>query len=101
MSERIIKLIVVALGILIILALSALLYGMYIKISSKSFEIEKYPENISFFLNKEDNIENIQVIDNKRILITLKNNNQLIGLIYDIDNKKIIQRLTKENLDEN
>ena len=68
---------------------------MYTKFSSKLLEMEKYPENISFFLNKEDNIENIQVIDNKRILITLKNNNQLIGLIYDIDNKKIIQRLTK------
>ena len=83
------------LGILIILALSALLYGMYIKISSKSFEIEKYPENISLFLNNEDNIENFQVIDKKRILITVKNSNQLIGLIYDIDNKKITQRLTK------
>ena len=95
MSEKLIKSIVVLLGILIILALSALLYGMYIKISPKSFEIEKYPENISLFLNNEDYIESFQVIDNKRILITLKNNNQLIGLIYDIDNKKIIQRLTK------
>ena len=95
MSEKIIKSIVVVLGILIILALLALLYGMFTKISSKSSKIEKYPENISLFLNNEDNIENFQVIDKKRILIIVKNNNQLIGLIYDIDNKKIIQRLTK------
>ena len=74
----------------------ALLYGMYIKISSKSLEIERYPEKISLFLNNADNIENFQVIDKNRILITMKkNNNQLIGLIYDIDKKKIIQRLTK------
>ena len=73
---------------------------MYIKISSKSFEIEKYPENISLFLNNEDIIESFQVIDKKRILISVKNNNQLIGLIYDIDNKKIIQKLTKYNSDE-
>ena len=95
MSEKIIRLIVVSLGVLIILALSALLYGMYTKISSKSYEIEKYPENISLFLNNEDIIENFQVLDKKRVLITIKSNNQLIGLIYDIDNKKIIQRLTK------
>ena len=95
MSEKAIKLIVIVLGILIILALLALLYGMFTKISSKSSKIEKYPENISLFLNNEDNIENFQVIDKKRILIIVKNNNQLIGLIYDIDNKKIIQRLTK------
>ena len=63
MTEKIIKLIVAVLGILIILALSALLYGMYIKISSKSSKIEKYPENISLFLNNEDNIESFQVID--------------------------------------
>ena len=95
MSEKVIKLIVIVLGILIILALLALLYGMFTKISSKSSKIIKYPENISLFLNNEDNIENFQVIDKKRILIIVKNNNQLIGLIYDIDNKKIIQRLTK------
>jgi hypothetical protein len=95
MSRKIIKSIVVILGILIILALSALLYGIYIKISFKSSEIENYPENISFLLHNEDNIENLQVIDNNKILITVENNNQLIGLIYDIDKKKIIQRLTK------
>ena len=92
--------IVTSLGILIILALLTLLYGMYIKISSKSSKIEKYPENISLFLNNEDHIENFQVIDKKRILITLNNKNQLIGLVYDIDNKKVIQILTKQNLDE-
>ena len=95
MSKNIIKSIVIVLGILILLAFSALLYGIYIKISFKSSEIEKYPENISFFLNNEDHIESFQVIDKKRILIIVKNNNQLIGLIYDIDNKKIVQRLTK------
>ena len=57
--------------------------------------MEKYPENILLFLNNEDNIVDFQVIDKKRILITVKNDNQLIGLIYDIDNKKIIQRLIK------
>ncbi len=68
---------------------------MYTKISSKSLEIEKYPENISLLLDNEDHIENFQVIDKKKILITIKKNNQLIGWIYDIDDKKIIQRLTK------
>ena len=100
MSEKIIKLIVVILGILILIAFLVIIYGMYIKISSKSFKIEKYPDNISFFLNNEDIIENFQVIDKKSILITVKNNNQLIGLIYDINKKKVIQRLTNVNIDE-
>ena len=30
-----------------------------------------------------------------RILVTIKNQDQLIGLIYDINNKKIIQKLDK------
>ena len=68
---------------------------MYTKISSNFVKIENYPENISLLLNNNDRIENFQVIDDTKILITVKKNNQLIGLIYDIDNKKIIQRLTK------
>ena len=68
---------------------------MYTKISSNFVKIENYPENISLLMNNNDRIENFQVIDEKNILITVKKNNQLIGLIYDIDNKKIIQRLTK------
>lgn len=68
---------------------------MYTKISLKSLDLEKYPEDISFLLSKEDIIQDFQIIDKERILIIVKNNNELIGLIYDIDNKKIIQRLKK------
>ena len=95
MFRKVINSIVVILGVLIILALSALLYGIYIKISFKSSEIENYSENISFLLHNDDTIENFQVIDKSKILITVENNNQLIGLIYDIDKKKIVQRLVK------
>ena len=58
-------------------------------------EIGKYNENISLLLDKDEHIENFQVIDEKKILITIKKNNQLIGWIYDIDDKKIIQKLNK------
>ena len=68
---------------------------MYAKISSNFVKIENYTENISLLMNNNESIENFQVIDEKKILITVKKNNQLIGLIYDIDNKKIIQQLTK------
>ena len=95
MTEKNIKLIVTVLGILIIIAFFFIFYGMYKKISSKSFEIEKYPINISLLLDNNDHIENFQIIDEKKILITVEKNNQLIGLIYDIDTKKIIQRLVK------
>ena len=68
---------------------------MYAKISSNFVKIENYTENISLLMNNNESIENFQVIDEKKILITVKKNNQLIGLIYDINNKKIIQELTK------
>ena len=78
MTEKFINLVVIILGILIILSLFAFIYGMYTKISSKSLEIEKYPENISLLLDNEEHIEDFQVIDKKKILITIKKNNQLI-----------------------
>ena len=49
-----------------------------------------YDDKLYFFKNRF-----VYRIDEKKMLITVKKNNQLIGLIYDIDNKKIIQQLTK------
>ena len=95
MTEKNIKLIVIVLGILIIIAFFLILYGMYTKISSNFLRKEINTENISLSLKKGDVIENFQIIDKGRILVTIKNQDQLIGLIYDINNKKIIQKLDK------
>ena len=68
---------------------------MYTKISSNFLRKENNTENISLSLKNGDVIENFQIIDKGRILVTIKNQDQLIGLIYDIKNKQIVQRLDK------
>ena len=67
---------------------------MYIRISHKSSK-NNVPDDISLLLNKDQEIINMQVIDQNRILVTIENNNQIHGIIYDINKKKIIQNLNK------
>lgn len=77
------------------MALFGIIYGMYIKISSKSlknYELSKY---ISLSLDQDQTIINMEVIDEGRILITIGNGRDIQGIIYDIKNQKIIQRINK------
>ena len=52
-------------------------------------------EEVSFLLEEDQEINNMQVIDKNRILVTIKNDHGIQGIIYDINKKKIIQRLNK------
>ena len=83
------------LGVLIIIAFFALIYGMYTKISSKSLQIDEISKKISIFLESDEEIQNFEVIDQKNLLITIKKNDELIGLIYDIDNNRVVKKISK------
>jgi len=63
---------------------------LYIKIGKKQSNLET--KNITFNLNLEedDEITDIDLIDNEKILFTIKNNNKIYAVIYDINSKKII-----------
>ena len=91
--EKIIKFIVIGLAILILLALLLIVYGMYSNISSKSSKKLDYQEDISLLLNQDEIIKKFEVIDNNLILITVEKNNNFIGYIYDINDKKITQTI--------
>tara|TARA_Y100000996_G_C22483863_1_gene627354 strand:+ start:648 stop:932 length:285 start_codon:yes stop_codon:yes gene_type:complete len=93
--EKIIKFIVIGLAILILLALLLIVYGMYSNISSKSSKKLDYQEDISLLLNQDEIIKKFEVIDNNLILITVEKNNNFIGYIYDINDKKITQTIKK------
>ena len=67
---------------------------MYIKISSKTSKNFKINEVISLSLNHDQEIKDIQVIDNNRILILIEDE-EIQGIIFDIDSQKIIQRIKK------
>jgi len=80
---------------LIIIALFSVIYGMYIKISPKVPKDYNINEVVSLLLNQDQEIKNMQVINNNRILITIVDDNETQGIIFDIDSQKIIQRIKK------
>jgi len=69
----------------------ALIYGLYIKSGKKQNNLET--NNINYNLNLEENheITDIDLIDNNKLLFTIKNNNKIYALIYDMQNNKIIK----------
>ena len=93
MFNKIIKYIVYLLSFLIIIAFFAVIYGLYIKISSKTSKNYNKVSSLSLIIGQE--IKNIQVIDNNRILITITEDSEIQGIIFDIDKKEIIQRIKK------
>ena len=82
-------------GILIIFAFFALIYGMYLKISTNSENMILNPENISLNLKKEEEIVDIRIIDESRLLIIIKNSSTLKGAVYNIKQKKILEFINK------
>ena len=95
MLKKTLQYIVVFLGILIIFAFFALIYGMYLKISTNSENMILNPENISLNLKKEEEIVDIRIIDENRLLIIIKNSSTLKGAVYNIKQQKILEFINK------
>ena len=91
MSQKILKFIVIFLGILIIICFLALVYGLYIKTTKKQSNLETNLINYSLNLEKGHEITDIDLVDNNRILFTIKTNDKVYALIYDIQNSKILK----------
>ena len=95
MFKKIINYVVYILSILIIIAFIAVVYGVYKKIVPKITKYNNINEVISLSLNQNQSIKNIQFMKNNRIFITIVDNNEVQGIIFDIKSQKIIQRITK------
>ena len=95
MSKKILQFIVIFLGILIIFALIALIYGMYLKTSTNSKDITLDLKNISLNLTNREEIVDIEVIDENRLLITINSSDNLKGVIYNIKQNKILKIIEK------
>ena len=89
MSQKILKFIVIFLGILIIICFLALVYGLYIKTTKKQSNLETNFIEYNLNLEKGHKITDIDMIDNNRILFTIKNNDKVYALIYDIQTSNI------------
>ena len=89
MSQKILKFIVIFLGILIVICFLALVYGLYIKTTKKQSNLETNFIDYNLNLEKGHKITDIDMIDNNRILFTIKNNDKVYALIYDIETSNI------------
>ena len=95
MSKKILQFVVIFLGILIIFSLIALIYGMYLKTSTNSKDITLDLKNISLNLTNREEIVDIEVIDENRLLITINSSDNLKGVIYNIKQNKILKIIEK------
>ena len=91
MSKNFIQLVVIILGVFIIIAFLAIIYGMYLKISKSSNNLINTPYIFSTKLNNNEKILNIEVIDKNKLLILIESTDNIKGAIYDIENNKIIR----------
>ena len=91
MSKNIIQSIVIILGILIIFAFLALIYGMYLKISTTGKNLLDSAIIFSSQLSDDEKIKNIEVLDKNKLLILIEKNDMIKGAIYDVDNNQIIR----------
>ena len=89
MSQKILKFIVIFLGMLIVICFLALVYGLYIKTTKKQSNLETNLIDYNLNLEKGHKITDIDMIDNNRILFTIKSNDNVYALIYDIDTSNI------------
>ena len=89
MSQKILKFIVIFLGILIVICFLALVYGLYIKTTKKQSNLETNLIDYNLDLKKGHKITDIDMIDNNRILFTIKSNDKVYALIYDIETSNI------------
>ena len=64
---------------------------MYSKISTNSKDVTLDPEKITLNLNDKEEIIDIQIIDENRLLITINNSDNLKGVIYHIRQNKILK----------
>ena len=89
MSQKILKFVVIFLGILIIICFLALVYGLYIKTTKKQSNLETNLIDYNLNLEKGHKITDIDMIDNNRILFTIKNNDKVYALIYNIQTSNV------------
>ena len=68
---------------------------MYSKISTNSKDITLDLKKISLNLTNKEEIVDIEVIDENRLLITINNSDNLKAVIYNIKQNKISQIIEK------
>ena len=92
MNEKLIKFVVILLGILIIISFIAIICGSYLKLKKKDQDVTR---EISLGLKDSEKIIDIKSIDKSNILIIVGENENKRIIIYNFNNNKIIRNIYK------
>jgi len=95
MSKKLLQFLVLFLAILIIVCFIAIIYGMYLKITKNQKNYEPLKVEYNLNLNNNEKIQDIDVLNDKNLLFTISNNDELYVLIYDIELKEIVTKIKK------
>ena len=68
---------------------------MYSKILTDSEDVTLDPKKITLNLNDKEEIIDIEIIDENRLLITINSSDNLKGVIYHIKQNKILKIIEK------
>ena len=68
---------------------------MYSKILTDSKDITLDPKKITLNLSDKEEIIDIEIIDENRLLITINSSDSLKGVIYNIKQNKILKIIEK------
>ena len=68
---------------------------MYSKILTDSDDMTLDPKKITLNLNDKEEIIDIEIIDENRLLITINKSDSLKGVIYNIKQNKILKIIEK------
>ena len=95
MTNSYLKFIVIFLAVLIIICFAFLLYGLYSKISNTQDLSNNEITNYSLNLKNSENIIDIKVIDENKVLIIISDDDQSYLIIYNLKQNKILSIIGK------
>ena len=78
-----------------IIVIIAIIYGMYLKITKNQKNYEPLKVEYNLNLNNNEKIQDKDLLNDKNLLFTISNNDELYVLIYDIELKEIVTKIKK------
>ena len=95
MTNSYLKFIVIFLAVLIFICFAFLLYGLYSNISNTQDLSNSKIRNYSLNLKNSENIIDIKVIDENKVLIIISDDDQSYLIIYNLKENKILSIIGK------
>ena len=95
MNSNFLKFTVVFLAILIFFCFAFLLYGLYSKITNTEASATKEITNYSLNLSNKEEIKDIKIINENKLLFVISDNDQIYLIIYNLNKKQIKSRIGK------